>query len=50
MTKDERIEHAIKLLKEAIDCLEESGGYARVGPPVKYNEEKRLWEIDRKDK
>ena len=44
MTKDERIKKAIELLKEAIDCLEESGGYARVGPSMKYNKEKCQWE------
>lgn len=47
MTKDERIERAIELLNEAIDCLEESGGYARVGSPIKYNEEKRQWEEEK---
>jgi len=44
MTKDERIEKAVKLLKEAIDCLKEDGGYARVGPPIKYNKKKGQWE------
>jgi len=48
MTKDERIKRAIEFLKEAIDCLEESGGYARVSPPMKYNEEKHQWEDDDK--
>ena len=50
MTKDERIEHAIKLLKEALDCLMESGGYARVGPSIKYNEKKRQWEKEKSGK
>ena len=49
MNKDERIKKAVELLKEVINCLEESGGYARVGSPMKYNKEKRQWEEDNKE-
>ena len=48
MTKDKRIEKAIELLKEAINCLEESGGYAQVGSPTHYNWGTRQWEEDKK--
>ena len=50
MTKDESIENDIDLLKEAIDCLKEDGGYAILGPPVKYNKKKRQWEEDKEGK
>ena len=50
MTRGERIKKAIKLLKEVIDCLEESGGYARVGSPVKYNKKEGRWEEIKSDK